>query len=51
MQAVTCDPDITCTARSPKDEFIMLACDGIWDCLTNEECIAKMDGLVQKYQS
>jgi serine/threonine protein phosphatase PrpC len=21
------------------DEFIVLGCDGIWDCLTNEECV------------
>ena len=21
------------------DEFIILACDGIWDCLTSEECV------------
>lgn len=24
----------------PDDEFILLGCDGIWDCLTNEKAIA-----------
>lgn len=32
-QAVTCDPEIIEILRSKKDEYIMLACDGIWDCV------------------
>lgn len=24
---------------NPKDEFFVLGCDGIWDCLTNEKCV------------
>ena len=24
---------------SPDDEFMILACDGIWDCLTNEQAV------------
>ncbi|KAI8095383.1 phosphatase 2C-domain-containing protein [Thamnidium elegans] len=36
-QAVTADPDITVHTVTEKDEFMVLACDGIWDCLTNQE--------------
>lgn len=45
QQAVTCYPDILVRNRSDKDQFIMLACDGIWDCLTNKKCI---DSLTEK---
>lgn len=38
-QAVTAKPDIKTVKRSKDDEFIVNACDGIWDCLTNEECV------------
>jgi serine/threonine protein phosphatase PrpC len=26
-------------ALEPEDEFIILGCDGIWDCLTNENAV------------
>jgi serine/threonine protein phosphatase PrpC len=32
-QMVTCFPEITKTERSNRDRFLILACDGIWDCL------------------
>ena len=41
-QAVTCSPDISETKRTKDDKFIILACDGIWDCLNNEEACALM---------
>ena len=36
-QIVTVVPDIATQQLQPGDEFILLACDGIWDVLTNQE--------------
>lgn len=38
-QMITAEPDIICTTLRAGDEFIVLGCDGIWDCLSNEECV------------
>jgi len=38
-QMITAEPDIKQVALHSDDEFIILACDGIWDCLTNEEAV------------
>lgn len=39
LQAVTCDPDVIEHTISPEDEFFVLACDGIWDCMTNQQVV------------
>jgi protein phosphatase 1B len=36
-QLVSPEPEIFIEKRSPKDEFIVLACDGIYDVISNEE--------------
>lgn len=36
-QLVSPEPEIQVMERNPKDEFIVLACDGIWDVMKNEE--------------
>jgi len=36
-QAVTCAPDILEYTRTENDDFIIIACDGLWDVMTNEE--------------
>ena len=36
-QAVTAAPDITTVTLQPGDEFLLLACDGIWDIVTCQE--------------
>jgi hypothetical protein len=35
-QMITAEPDVTVTTLTDEDEFIILACDGIWDCKTNQ---------------
>ena len=38
-QIITAEPDITVATLRPDDEFILVACDGVWDCLTNEAAV------------
>ena len=38
-QVVTADPDIIVHTPTPEDEFVVLACDGIWDVLTSQQVI------------
>lgn len=36
-QKITAFPDIRVVPVHEADEFVILACDGIWDCVTNQE--------------
>jgi len=36
-QVVTAQPDVVRHQRAPDDEFLVMACDGIWDCMSNQE--------------
>ncbi|TFY60500.1 hypothetical protein EVJ58_g5120 [Rhodofomes roseus] len=38
-QIITCDPDITEHDLTGEDEFLIIACDGIWDCLSSQQCV------------
>jgi serine/threonine protein phosphatase PrpC len=38
-QMITAEPDVMQIALQPDDEFIILGCDGIWDCLSNEKAV------------
>ncbi|KFB46397.1 AGAP008149-PA-like protein [Anopheles sinensis] len=36
-QLVSPEPEIFCRDRDPADEFLVLACDGVWDVMSNAE--------------
>lgn len=36
---VTSYPDIKKVSIKPEHDFIIVACDGIWDCFTNEQAV------------
>ncbi|KAF8908875.1 phosphatase 2C-like domain-containing protein [Gymnopilus junonius] len=38
-QIITANPDVTCHEITDEDEFLVLACDGIWDCLSSQQCV------------
>ncbi len=39
QQKVTFLPDITIHTRTPEDDVLLLACDGLWDVMSNNEAI------------
>ncbi len=39
-------PEIRIQKFSPSIEFLIIACDGIWDCLTSEDCVNKVGELL-----
>lgn len=39
QQKVSCFPDIRVHERVPEDDVLLLACDGLWDVMTNNEAI------------
>eukprot|EP01053_Blabericola_migrator_P001371 Blabericola_migrator_1__1370@NODE_1356_length_4729_cov_1432_602746_g897_i1_p1_GENE_NODE_1356_length_4729_cov_1432_602746_g897_i1NODE_1356_length_4729_cov_1432_602746_g897_i1_p1_ORF_typecomplete_len561_score127_12PP2C/PF00481_21/5_1e09PP2C/PF00481_21/2_2e51PP2C_2/PF13672_6/0_1PP2C_2/PF13672_6/9_5e11SpoIIE/PF07228_12/2_2e07HAUS4/PF14735_6/0_2_NODE_1356_length_4729_cov_1432_602746_g897_i112652947 len=38
-QKITAFPDVRIIPITKDDEFVILACDGIWDCVTNQEAV------------
>lgn len=46
-QAVTAFPEIKAFERNPADEFVILACDGIWDVMSSQQVVSKVLDLLQ----
>lgn len=40
QQKVSCFPDVKIVERAPEDDVLILACDGLWDVMSNEEAVA-----------
>lgn len=38
-QIITANPDVRSCTLTAEDDFIVLACDGIWDILTSQQCV------------
>lgn len=38
-QVISPTPEVQVSPRSPEDEFLLLACDGVWDAVTSEEAV------------
>lgn len=36
---LTAEPEVTHEPLSPEDEFVILACDGVWDVLTSQQAV------------
>lgn len=47
-QAVTAFPDLIELERKGTEDLIVVACDGIWDCVSNEECASRLNASVKK---
>lgn len=46
-QAVTAFPEIKAFERDPADEFVILACDGIWDVMSSQQVVSKVLDLLR----
>jgi protein phosphatase PTC2/3 len=46
---VTPFPDVISLNRDRDDQFMVVACDGIWDCVSNEECALRMAEKIERF--
>ncbi|KAB5550495.1 hypothetical protein PHYPO_G00054400 [Pangasianodon hypophthalmus] len=48
-QLVSPEPEVYDLERSPSDEFLVVACDGVWDAISNEELCAFVHNRLSLY--
>ena len=48
---MTAFPEVIEMNRTKMDDFIIVACDGIWDCVSNEECAEKINKSLQELKT
>jgi len=41
-QLISCVPDTETSKRCPEDEFMVIACDGVWDVLSSQELVNRV---------
>ena len=46
---LTAIPDITRTKLTPQDSYIVIACDGLWDVMSNEDVINFINPLIDDH--
>lgn len=47
-QIITAQPDVRAFELTSDDRFFVLACDGIWDVLSNQEAVDLVASLLEK---
>lgn len=47
-QMISAVPDVKHTTIGPKDDFMILACDGIWNSFTSEEVVTFVRERIEK---
>lgn len=50
-QPVSCEPDIRVIAREPTDNYLIFACDGIWDVFSPDDLIRVLNDLLESYET
>jgi len=50
-QVITAFPEVRVEKRSADLKFLIIACDGIWDCLTNEKAVDFVNERIEKIKN